>query len=243
MPQLQLDSASDTPLYLQVEHALRDALNRGEWPPHQALPPERKLAQELGVSRLTVRKALDALVAAGAVVRRQGSGTYAAARFEQPLTALTSFSEDMRSRGLTPSSAWVERAVAPATPDEALALGLSPGTRVSRLLRVREANGEPVAVELAVVPTHHLPDPAGIGESLYAALEARGVRPVRALQRIRAVATPPAEAALLGVPPGSPALHTHRVTYLAGGAPVEFTVAHYRADRYDFIVEMLGRAP
>ena len=246
MPRLSFDPSDDTPLYLQVEAALARALERGVWLPNQALPPERNLASELGVSRLTVRKALERLEARGALTRRHGSGTFAAhalapSRFEQALGALTGFSQDMRARGMQASSVWLERAVTLATPEEALALALSPGSRVSRLLRVRAADELPVAVEFAVLPMRFLPDPELVTDSLYAALESRGHRAVRALQRIRAVPLPAREAGLLGVPEGTPALHTHRLSYLENGTVLEFTRAHYRADRYDFVVEMGGR--
>ena len=247
MPRLTLDPNDDTPRYLQVEAALARALERGVWLPNGALPPERNLALELGVSRLTVRKALERLEERGAVTRRHGSGTFAAhalapSRFEQGLGAVTGFSEDMRARGMQASSVWIERSVTLATPEEALALALSPGSRVSRLLRVRTADELPVAVEFAVLPVRFLPEPTEVTASLYAALEARGHRAVRALQRIRAVPLPEREAGLLGVPEGTPALHTHRLSYLEGGVVLEFTRAHYRADRYDFVVEMGGRA-
>lgn len=97
---LQLDGRGQTPLYQQLrEHVLR-MIRSGQLEPGGALPAERALADLLGVSRLTVRKAFDSLVAEGVLVRRQGSGTFVARRFEQPLSFLSGFSQDMRARGM-----------------------------------------------------------------------------------------------------------------------------------------------
>lgn len=239
----------DTPLYLQVEARLRQGLAIGTWPADQALPPERQLAEELRVSRRTLRKALERLEEEGAVVRKRGSGTYAASlpptddarRFQQPVQALTSFTEDMRARGLTATSTWLTRELTAVTPDEALALGISPTARVARLKRLRCADEEPVCIELSVLPAEFVPAPEKIEQSLYTYLDATNSRPVRALQHIRALLMPLKEAELLEVAPTEPALFTRRVTYHANGRPIEFTRGFYRADRYDFVVEMGGR--
>jgi GntR family transcriptional regulator len=195
----------------------------------------------LGISRVTVRKAFADLVAEGVLVQRQGSGTFVAPkapRIEAPLSRLTSFTEDMRSRGIETLSDWLERTSALPTPEEALVLALSPGERVSRLHRLRRADRKPLAVERASLPNRLLPDPQTIETSLYAALAERGLRPVRALQRLHAVALSKADADLLAVAEGSPALFTERVAYLADNRVVEFTRSLYRSDSYDFVAEL-----
>ncbi|WP_027881709.1 GntR family transcriptional regulator [Meiothermus rufus] len=239
--QTKLDARSATPLYLQLEALLREALAAQTWKAGEALPPERALAEQFGVSRLTLRKALERLEAQGLVRRRQGSGTYVAPRLEQPLSLLTGFSEDMRARGLEPGTRWLKRGLFTATPEEVLALSLSPGEKVARLERVRSAQGEPVAVERAALPAHRLPQPEQVQDSLYAYLEARGLRPARALQRLRAVAASRQEAELLGLRSGEPLLYIERLSYLADGSVLEFTRSHYRGDRYDFVAELLGK--
>ena len=235
---LAVDASAATPLYLQLEAALRDALASGKWKSGEALPPERELADKFKVSRLTLRKALERLEAQGLVQRRQGSGTYVAPRLEQPLSALTGFSQDMRARGLEPSVRWLKKGLFVASPEEVLALSLSPGEKVARLERVRSAQGEPMAVERAAIPAHLLPDPEKVGESLYAHLDAKGLRPVRALQRLRAVAAGRHEAELLGIRAGDSVLYTERLSYLSDGSVLEFTRSHYRGDRYDFVAEL-----
>src|SRR5438132_9147212 len=103
----KLDESSSLPLYQQLQRALRHAIETRVLGPDDALPPERDLATELSVSRITVRKAIDGLVNEGMLVRRQGSGTFVRARVEKNFSKLTSFSEDMRARGRTPRSVWL----------------------------------------------------------------------------------------------------------------------------------------
>ena len=232
---------SATPLYLRVQERLRDAILAGRWKPQEALPGERDLASSFDVSRVTVRKAIGRLVEAGLLHQRQGSGTYVAgrpARLEQALSRLTSFTEDMRSRGLEASVQVLRREVSPPSPREAMHLMLSPRDRVSRLRRLRLAGGVPLAIELATLPQSLLPDPAAVGASLYAALEELGARPVRALQRLTAANLGAADASLLGVPDGAAALAIERVSFLPDGRPVEFTRSRYRGDAYDFVAEL-----
>lgn len=235
---LLIDSRSATPLYLQLEGSLRDAIAGGNWKAGEALPPERELAEKYGVSRITLRKALERLEAAGLLMRRQGSGTYVSPRVEQPLSSLTGFSEDMRARGLEPRSHWLKRGLFVATPEEVLALSLSPGERVARLERIRLAQGEPMALERASLASRYLPYPERVKESLYALLESLGLRPVRALQRLRAVAAGKHEAELLGLEQGQPVLYIERISYLGDGSVLEFVRSYYRGDRYDFVAEM-----
>ena len=230
-----------TPLYLRVQEQIKAAIAAGNLKPLEALPGERDIAEAFNVSRVTVRKAISGLVEQGLLTQRQGSGTFVAARpqrVEQPLSRLTSFTEDMRLRGLAASVRWLARTVTLASPDEAMRLSLSPSDTVSRLRRLRLANNVPMAIECATVPTRFLADPNLVEASLYDVLEANGALPVRALQRLRAANLSPEDAALLDVSPGAAALAIDRMSYLEGGTPVEFTQSFYRGDAYDFIAEL-----
>jgi GntR family transcriptional regulator len=235
---LRPDPAAASPLYLQLVEGIAAAISCGRFKDGEALPPERVLSERLEVSRTTVRKALDELTARGLVTSRHGSGNFVAAHLEQPLARLSSFSEDMRARGRRPGFLWLERGVHVPSPEEVIALGLASGERVSRFVRVRLADDEPLAIERATIAARHLPEPAAVEGSLYAALQARGLEPVRALQHLRAAAVGAADAQHLGIPPGSPVMATVRYGYLADGRPVEFTRSVYRGDRYDFVAEM-----
>ena len=230
-----------TPLYLRVQERLKAAIDAGKLLPNEAIPGERDIAEAFQVSRVTVRKAIAGLVELGLLTQRQGSGTFVAAppqKVEQPLSRLTSFSEDMRLRGLTPSVTWLDRTVSLPSPEEAMRLSLSPSETVARFRRLRLANGVPMAIEQAIVPSRHVPDPMAVDGSLYEVLRENGAVPVRALQRLRAQNLTAADALLLGVAPGSAALAIDRMSYLENGNPVEFTRSFYRGDAYDFVAEL-----
>jgi GntR family transcriptional regulator len=235
------DPRSPTPLYLQLAERLRLVIGGGHVQPGEAMPAERELADLAGVSRVTVRRAIDGLVREGLLQPRPGAGTFVARRFEQPLSVLLGFTEDMLARGLRPGSVWLTKAGGLATPREALALALSPGDPVMRFERVRTADGEPIAIERATLSAAHLPSPALVEESLYAALRARGLAAVRALQRLQADLADAGEAALLGVAEGAAVLRIERRSFLEDGTAVEFTRSSYRAELYDFVAEL--RAP
>lgn len=235
------DEAGAGPLYVQLHRRIAGAIVAGALKPGDSLPAERDMAAMTGLSRVTVRKAVQALVAEGALVRRRGSGTFVAPRverLEQGLSLLTSFTEDMARRGRNVESRWIGRTLAAPAPEEVMALGLGAGDRVARLDRVRSSDGVPLAIERASIPAWALPDPGLVGASLYAALEARGMRPVRAVQRISAVNLSPRDAELLGVAPGAAGLRIERIGHLASGRVVEFTRSLYRGDAYDFAVEL-----
>ena len=237
-----LSQESHAPLYQQLRRALRDAIADNRLAAEDALPPERELAEEFGVSRITVRKALDALVGEGMLHRRQGAGTFVApreeARVEKSFSKLSSFSEDMISRGRVPESVWLSRSAGAVTPEESLTLGLSPGADVYRFSRIRYADGEPMALEYSTVPGFCLPNETAVAESLYDALGLHAARPVRALQRLRAILFVGEKAKLLGVAEGSPGLLIERRGFLKDGRPVEFTQSYYRGDQYDFVAEL-----
>lgn len=237
----ELQSARGGPLYIKLKQAIEDAIRSGQLQHGDALPAERDIAEAGGISRVTVRKAIDDLVTAGLLVRRHGSGTFVVkpiARMQQPLTQLTSFTEDMRRRGMTAGSTWIERGLFYPTPEETMMLGLSGAARVARITRLRLANDMPIALERTSLPDDILTDPDGIDDSLYVALAARGIRPVRANQRISACILSDHETMLLGVPPGSAALSVQRIAYLETGRVMEVSRALYRSDAYDLVAEL-----
>jgi GntR family transcriptional regulator len=233
-----LDESSSQPLYQQLQRALREAIEKRLLGPDDALPAERELASLLEVSRITVRKAIDGLVEEGLLVRRQGSGNFVCARVEKNFAKLTSFSEDMRARGRTPRSVWLKRAAGTVTPEEALTLRLSPGTPVYRFHRIRYADDAPMALEYATVVASALPSLEAVDTSLYAALEAAGHRPTRALQRLRAVLLTDEQAELLNAVEGAAGLLVERLGSLPDGRAIEFSQSFYRGDTYDFVAEL-----
>ena len=234
----KLDEASRLPLYQQLQRVLRQAIESRQIGPDDALPPEREIADDLRVSRITVRKAIDGLVSEGLLVRRQGAGTYVCARVEKNFSKLTSFSEDMRARGRTPRSVWLRKSEGSVTPEEALTLRSSPGTPVFRFQRIRFADDAPMCVEYATVLASCLPSIEAVETSLYEALERAGNRPVRALQRLRAILFTAEQAKLLQIHERDAGLLVERVGFLKDGQAVEFTQSYFRGDIYDFVAEL-----
>jgi GntR family transcriptional regulator len=233
-----LDPASSLPLYQQLQRALRNAIERKLLGAHDALPPERDLANDFAVSRITVRKAIDGLVDEGLLIRRQGSGTFVRSRVEKNFAKLTSFSEDMRARGRNPRSVWLSRAAGTVTPEEAMTLRASPGTPVFRFHRIRFADEAPMALEYATVLASCLSSVDAVESSLYEALERAGNRPVRALQRLRAVLITAEQAELLGANEKDAGLLVERVGFHKDGRAVEFSQSYYCGDTYDFVAEL-----
>jgi GntR family transcriptional regulator len=244
---LGLSPEASTPIYLQVAQALRRWVESGAAEVGSALPSERDLAARLGVSRVTVRQALALLSTQGLLARRRGSGTFILPlppeprRIEHPLGTLTSFSDDMRSRGLTPGARILDFALSRATPQEAMVLNLGARSQVYRIRRLRTADGAPLAIESSVLPEERVGELTAAGltdRSLYALLAARDLLPVRALRHLRAVNADADYAALLDTPPGAALLMTERVSWTAVGTPIEMASAYYRGDRYDFLMEL-----
>jgi GntR family transcriptional regulator len=207
-----------------------------------ALPPERVLAARFQVSRMTLRRAVEELVREGRLERRHGAGTFVAEPKIAQGLAVTSFSEDMRQRGAVPSS----RTLAV---DEVLAgallgrrLEISPGERVTRVARLRLADGAPMAVETLHVPQAMAPGLTGdmlANQSFYELLAAHyGVVLGGGRQTIEATVTDETESELLEVPLHSPAFLFERISRAADGRVVEFVRSVYRGDRYQFTVDL-----
>lgn len=239
-----LEGEGDVPLYAQLQTRLRRALTSGDLGIGDALPTERSAADQLAISRVTVRKAYDGLVSEGLLYRRQGAGTFVSERIEKPFTQITSFTEDIQARGQTPTSRWISQTVRPATAEETMDFGLHPGASIVSLERVRYADNQPLAFELSTIPRAALPEKEPLQGSLYQAMAKVNARPVRALQRLRAVCFPPDIEQQLGVPEGAAGLYIERRGYTAQGRVCEFTRSFYRGDAYDFVAELhVGSRP
>ncbi|HEY8497840.1 MAG TPA: GntR family transcriptional regulator [Limnochordales bacterium] len=237
-----------TPLYIQLKRCLIDLIERGEIRSGQRIPSERQLARHLGISRMTVRQALVELVQESVLTRRLGRGTFVADRkIEQGLVALTSFSEDMRRRGMQPGARLLGMEVQEAPPRVERALALDPDRRVLVIRRLRLADGIPMALETSHLPYARVPSVPRrrvAQGSLYEYLqEELGIALSHAHQTLEPVLATESEARLLGVEPGSPLLLMERTTYDVDGRPVEFVRSLYRGDRYKFYVELRRERP
>lgn len=202
----------------------------------QVIPSERELCERHEVSRMTARQAVKELVHEGILYREQGRGTFVAGEKIRHETArLTSFTQDMRERGMEVSSTTLESGVYNATSVVARMLKIEAGEPIVHIKRIRNADGQPMALE-----TSHLRH--GAAErmldldldrtSLYGELSKLGVNIVGAEQRYEATLVRAEEAKHLGVPSKSPALLVERVTFDNTGKPFEYVKSLYRGDRY-----------
>ncbi len=229
------------PRYFQLSAFLERAIKSGDLAEGAPLPPEREIAQIADLSRVTVRKAIEVLAEKNLVVQRRGSGTFIAPhmqKLEHSLSRLTSFTEDMKRRGKSSTSEIIASGLIEPSPEDIVALGLRSGELVTRVERLRRADGVPLAIERSAVPRDILPNPDDVTTSLYDALDRLGKRPVRAIQRISATKLTREQAALLEIDINDPALKIDRQGYFESGRVIEFTTGIYRGDAYDFVAEM-----
>jgi GntR family transcriptional regulator len=208
-----------------------------------AIPSERRLSADLGVSRLTVRAALDDLAREGYLSRRRGSGTYVQQpKISQELT-MTSFCEDMRRRGMGPSSQTLGHTVQLAGARLGRFLNVSPGEEIMVVKRLRLADGVSMAIETLHVPASVVPGvkPPDLEGSFYELLRARyGIEIATAMQTIEPTVTNEEESAALGVPLHSPAFLFERTSRDADGRTLEFVHSIYRGDRYQIVSELIA---
>ena len=235
---MHINRRNPKPVFGQIGDALRSQIETGELKPGDAIPSERELSEQLRVSRMTVRAAIDGLVNDGLLYRQRGRNTIVSGAKINRGEGFKSFSEDMQARGLTPRSE-VRRLIAEvAEASIAAQLGLAAGDRVVFIERLRLANDEPVALERVYLPYHRFggllaKETALMQHSLYELMEEEfDSRPTFADETVEAVTLNPAEARLLAVPRNSPALLAQRVTRDERGERIETVQTLYRADRY-----------
>lgn len=229
------------PRYKQLCRHISGLVSSGDLVAEDQLPSEREIAEIANVSRVTVRKAIRELVIEGLVEQRQGAGSFvrgSGERFEQSLSSLVSFTENLQARGIASSSHVLLKGLFRPTPTEAMVLGLSPHHQVARVHRLRSGDGVPMALEYSSLPEDVLPRPDKIDLSLYELLRARGTAPTRAIQRVTAMNATAPVAEHLGLAEGAAVLQIERTGYLSNGRPIEFTSGLYRSDIYDFVSEL-----
>jgi GntR family transcriptional regulator len=205
--------------------------------PHEMLPRELDLADELGVSRSTLREAMRRLVATGLIYSVRGTGTFVSERRIDKGTALSGFSEDMRARGLVPGSRLLSAEAFVAGIDDGSGLGLEPGELGYRINRLRLADGIPMCLEYVELPADSFPGllTHDISEGLYEILRREyGTEIAVAQQRISSAVAGSDEAALLAISAGESLLDVRRVGYDTRGRPIESALSRYRGDRYQF---------
>lgn len=234
------------PLYYQVEENLRKTIEEGKWKSGDFLPTEKELQQIYGVSRTTIRQALDLLVRKGMLIRIPGKGTFVSKnRIIHYVGTITSFTEEMQSRRMVPGTKILEFARVFPPPSVIRDLGISENAPVIVLKRLRFANEEPVAISEIYLPEDLVPGFLEEGlneESLYNFLEKRyGLSFQETHETVEATLITGREAKLLEVIEGTPGLLVGRVSYLQNGRAIERAYTLYRGDRFTYQTRLFGR--
>ncbi|MCX5561818.1 GntR family transcriptional regulator [Streptomyces sp. NBC_00038] len=241
--QLSVDRSSPVPLYFQLSQQLEAAIEHGVLTPGSLLGNEIELAGRLGLSRPTVRQAIQSLVDKGLLVRRRGVGTQVVhSQVKRPLE-LSSLYDDLEAAGQRPETQVLVNTVEPASAEVAAALSVAEGSEVHRVERLRLAHGEPMAYLCNHLPPDLLQfDSAQLeATGLYRLMRATGITLHSARQSIGARAATAEEGERLGEPAGAPLLTMQRTTFDDTGRAVEFGSHTYRASRYSFEFQLLVR--
>jgi GntR family transcriptional regulator len=232
-----LDRNSGIPLHEQLAGLLRERIQTGELPAHSQLPSERAMCDQYGISRITVRKALSELHYEDLVYSSVGKGTYVAEpRFSEELQPLSSFSEDIRRRGMEPSSRVLAAELMPADDRLATRLQVLPGVELVKLHRLRLADGMPVAVQLSHLPHHLCPNILEhdfAAHSLYELLRTvYGQKLSSADTVIEAALAESPQTELLQISKPVAVLISEQTTYTDAGTVIEWTRSVFHGERY-----------
>jgi GntR family transcriptional regulator len=243
-----MSAAHDSLLYARVETVLAREIADGDVKVGDQLPTEDSLIARFGVSRITVRRAIQNLVSRGLVEIHRGKGTFVAAqKFTQDLKELSGFVEDMHALGRRPTARVLAREIVPADATVATQLAVTRGERVVRIRRVRLADGIPLSFDETFLPL-------GIGkkiitnnlklEPIFSLLEHKyGVPLIEAEYKLDAVAAENEVAKALKVKPRSPIFRIERTSYSTGGRPVDYETLHYRGDLIQFVTRLVRKTP
>ena len=231
------------PLYYQIETVLRKKIVLGELPPMSPLPSEEALAEEYGVSRITVRQALSLLEQDGLVTRHRGKGTFVSekARFIEP-QRLTGFMEDLISMGVKTKTKVLDIATIEAPDTIRDRMKLDPPGHLLRVIKVREIGGKPFSYVINYFPPdigRKLKKEDLIAKPALTILEEDlGVQVAEAIQTVEATIADAEIAPLLQVRVGEPLLKAERTVFDVRKRPIEYVSALYRSDKYFFTVKL-----
>jgi GntR family transcriptional regulator len=242
-----VDRSSPVPLHHQVAQALQQAIEAGTLAPGLRLDNEIQLADDLGLSRPTMRRAMEHLVEQGLIIRRRGIGTTVVQPRVRRPRQLTSLYDDLEAAGLQPSTAVLSLGIAPAPPEAAERLGVATATPVHTLVRLRSARGRPLAHLVNYLPTTVPELQTGLATvealqstGLYRLIRSAGVHLHAADEIIGARQATPDEARLLQEARGAAVLTLERTAYDDAGRVVEYATHVYAASRYRFALSLLA---
>ena len=241
-----IDKHDPLPLYHQVKQTLKDRIGRQIYPVGTPIPTELELSEQFGVSRITIRRALDELAAEGLLQKQQGRGTFVQQpRVTQELNQITCWTEAIQAQGLRPRTARMKCVRERANAEIAGLLGVSTDQEVVRIERLRYGGKEPVSLMTNYLLAYLVPNLEEDGldhESLYHVLEERyHIKFGKAMELVQAREADAAEAKALKIEPGSPVLCVRRVTLDPNDVPFEVVYVTSRADKYQYAVTLICR--
>lgn len=233
------------PKYHQLANILRRKINEGEWKPLMPIPSERQLEPLYNVSRATIRQAIELLIRQGYLFREHGRGTFVSPqKLQKAIQDLTSFSEDMRARGLRPGQIILELEVIDPPDFVRQHLDIPEGpAKVIKIKRVRLGDDLPIGIQTSylLIPENQTMTREDIEQngSIYDILaEKFHLIPTEADETLEVVLASEDEAMLLNIPEGSPLLLSERTTYSQNRRPIEFVKILYRGDRYKYYTRL-----
>lgn len=233
----RIADTDNTPLYLKFAETVKNAVRSGALAHGNILPGERDLSQLTGVSRITVRKAMQSLEEEGVVIRARGYGTQINNIFEYSLKEARGFSQQVVLSGKKPDTLWVSKKIVPCPPEVAGELALAPKSSVFRLKRIRYVDEDAVSIEESWVPAHLIEDEDEIGISLYDYFRSRHIYPQGTRSRVSA-RMPDAEfQAHINMDDAIPVLVIKQVAFDRQLRPIEYSISYCRSDLYVFVCE------
>lgn len=238
-------NSTGIPRYIQAREAIHAQIQAGELQPGNKLPSEDQLAAQFGVSRMTIRKSLDDLIAAGLIYRRHGVGTFISqSTVQRDHTKLTDFFESCRLNGRTPEARLLKKEILPANEKMAEALGLIPGDLLIRLATLRLIEQTPITYHDAYLPVKLFPDLVDAdAESLglesqhvWQLIEKQGFNAANVVERLEAQISDEAIASMLSMSAGGAILYGERVLYSDDGTPLKYADCYNRGDRFSLTI-------
>ncbi|NEE03412.1 GntR family transcriptional regulator [Phytoactinopolyspora halotolerans] len=236
IPQLVVDRTSPVPLYFQVAQHLEQLIETGVYPPGTRLDNEILLADQLGLSRPTMRRAIEYLVDRGLLVRKRGVGTQVVQPKVRRPVELSSLFDDLRASGREPRTEVLRFDIEAPSENVAEKLGVPTDSEVYVIERLRYTGDEPLSIMHNYIPREQLPlsREALAEQGLYDLIRAAGISLKIATQSIGGRAARAAEARLLDEKAGAPLLTMNRIAYDDAGRAIEYGSHIYRASRYTF---------
>lgn len=235
--QARIEQQDKSPLYIKIAESVKHATQHNIVKGGDFIPTEREFGELLGVSRITIRKALDLLDKEGVIVRSRGLGTMISQTVEYSGKTAAGFSQQVVLKGKKPDTLWIKKDTVHCSAEIAKALNLRPGEKVFLLKRVRYIDDQAVSIEESYVPSSLIHDADDIQLSLYDYFQSQGITPSKTQSRVSAKIPTEESLEKLNIDERTPVLLIEQVAFDSTGQPIEYSINHCRGDLYVFVSE------